>query len=89
MDSSNSQHVDLLKIIKMGKDKFGEACQGNKVMLEIVPLDGAILANGEIQKLAEELHAKASLAVTRNLLRDFSGIIFLFFQTPPIKVEST
>ena len=75
MDNLICQHVDLKRIKKIGEGTFGEAYKGNNVVLKIVPMDGATLVNGEIQKRAEEIYAEASVALTLNLLRDFSGIL--------------
>ena len=84
MDGLICQHVDLKRIKKIGEGTFGEAYKGNNVVLKIVPMDGATLVNGEIQKRAEEIYAEASVALTLNLLRDFSGTLY---QTYPPKVK--
>lgn len=47
-----------------------------QVVFKIVPLEGALLVNGEVQKRSEEILAEVAIALTLSRLRDKQGICF-------------
>lgn len=69
MDTLIGEHVNLGEIKKIGEGTFGEAFKGGKVVFKIVPMDGSLLVNGEVQKRSEEIYAEVSVALTLSELR--------------------
>ena len=47
-----------------------------QVVFKIVPLEGAVLVNGEVQKRSEEILAEVAIALTLSRLRDPTGLTF-------------
>ena len=46
-----------------------------QVVFKIVPLEGALLVNGEVQKRSQEILAEVAIALTLSRLRDPTGLI--------------
>lgn len=46
-----SEHSDPETIAKVGEGTFGEAFKAGKTVCKIVPFDGDLRVNGEVQKV--------------------------------------
>lgn len=46
-----------------------------QVVFKIVPLEGSLLVNGEVQKSSAEIVAEVAIALTLSRLRDTTGLI--------------
>ncbi|XP_030457147.1 serine/threonine-protein kinase haspin homolog isoform X2 [Syzygium oleosum] len=57
-------------IIKIGEGTFGEAFKAGNYVCKVVPIDGDLRVNGEVQKRSEELLEEAVLSQTLNRLRE-------------------
>ncbi|KAL2631998.1 hypothetical protein R1flu_016684 [Riccia fluitans] len=64
-----SSFCDISSIVKLGEGTFGEAFKGNGCVVKIVPMDGDILVNGEVQKTAAEIYSEVILTNTLTRLR--------------------
>ncbi|XAR52751.1 Non-specific serine/threonine protein kinase [Bertholletia excelsa] len=60
-------------IIKLGEGTYGEAFKAGETVCKIVPFNGDLRVNGELQKRSEELLEEAILSLTLNRLRDYDG----------------
>ncbi|XP_057963120.1 serine/threonine-protein kinase haspin homolog [Malania oleifera] len=56
-------------IVKVGEGTYGEAFMIGKTVCKIVPIDGDLRVNGEVQKRSEELLEEVMLSHTLNCLR--------------------
>ncbi|XP_021830465.1 serine/threonine-protein kinase haspin homolog [Prunus avium] len=85
-----SSYCDLDKITKIGEGTFGEAFKAGNYVCKIVPIDGNILVNGEVQKRSEELLEEVVLSRTLNYLRghegDFQNACTMFIETIDLRV---
>lgn len=50
-----------------------------QVVFKIVPLEGSLLVNGEVQKRSEEILAEVAIALTLSRLRDVKGLAFVAY----------
>ncbi|KAK3441443.1 hypothetical protein EUGRSUZ_B01816 [Eucalyptus grandis] len=77
-------------IIKIGEGTFGEAFKAGNYVCKVVPIDGDLRVNGEVQKRSEELLEEAVLSQTLNRLRegkdDACNACTTFIQTIDLKV---
>lgn len=64
-----SKFCDLETIVKVGEGTYGEAFEAGKAVCKIVPIDGDLRVNGEVQKRSDELLEEAILSRTLNHLR--------------------
>ena len=46
-----------------------------QVVFKIVPLEGSLLVNGEVQKRSQEILAEVAIALTLSRLRDHTGVV--------------
>lgn len=46
-----SLNSDLSSIVKIGEGTYGEAFRAGETVCKIVPIDGDLLVNGEVQKV--------------------------------------
>ncbi|KAK7259026.1 hypothetical protein RIF29_24620 [Crotalaria pallida] len=60
---------DSEAVVKVGEGTFGEAFKVGKYVCKIVPFDGDLRVNGEVQKRSEELLEEVLLSKTLNQLR--------------------
>lgn len=78
------------RIVKIGEGTFGEAFIAGSSVCKIVPVDGEMRVNGEIQKRSMELLEEVILSRTLNRLRGsevlFDNATTTFIQTKDIKV---
>ncbi|XP_021734534.1 serine/threonine-protein kinase haspin homolog [Chenopodium quinoa] len=85
-----SNLCDTGSIIKIGEGTFGEAFIAGSSVCKIVPIDGELRVNGEIQKRSMELLEEVILSRTLNRLRGsevlFDNATTTFIQTKDIKV---
>ncbi|CAI9101377.1 OLC1v1038687C1 [Oldenlandia corymbosa var. corymbosa] len=95
--SSPSTFLDVLStysdkevIIKVGEGTYGEAFKVGKTVCKIVPFNGEIRVNGELQKRAEELLEEVMLSCTLNQLRSCENHVLnactSFIQTLDLRV---
>ncbi|KAK1277493.1 hypothetical protein QJS04_geneDACA015811 [Acorus gramineus] len=56
-------------IVKIGEGTYGEAFKAGASVCKIVPVDGDLLVNGEVQKRSEEVLEEVLLSFTLNSLR--------------------
>ncbi|KAI8531779.1 hypothetical protein RHMOL_Rhmol11G0162200 [Rhododendron molle] len=63
------EHSDPDTIIKVGEGTYGEAFEAGKAVCKVVPIDGDLRVNGEVQKRSDELLEEAILSRTLNHLR--------------------
>ena len=73
MEALLGEHIDLAQVRKIGEGTFGEAFRGGDIVFKIVPLDGATLVNGEVQKRADEILAEVAISLTLSQLRGRPG----------------
>ncbi|XP_058191684.1 serine/threonine-protein kinase haspin homolog [Rhododendron vialii] len=64
-----SKFCDPETIVKVGEGTYGEAFEAGKAVCKIVPIDGDLRVNGEVQKRSDELLEEAILSRTLNHLR--------------------
>ncbi|KAF3956877.1 hypothetical protein ACB098_03G007000 [Castanea mollissima] len=84
-----SNYCEPENIIKIGEGTFGEAFKAGRYVCKIVPIDGDLRVNGEVQKRSEELIEEVILSRTLNCLRDGSNgcnSCTTFIQTIDLKV---
>ncbi|PSS21628.1 Serine/threonine-protein kinase [Actinidia chinensis var. chinensis] len=85
-----SKYCDPESIIKVGEGTYGEAFAAGKAVCKIVPIDGDLRVNGEVQKRSEELLEEAILSRTLNHLRGRDGHVSnsctTFIETIELKV---
>ncbi|KAK6911699.1 hypothetical protein RJ641_023792, partial [Dillenia turbinata] len=65
-----SKFSDSESIRKVGEGTYGEAFKVGRTVCKIVPIDGDLRVNGEVQKRSEELLEEAILSRTLNRLRE-------------------
>ena len=73
MEELVGQHARLDRIKKIGEGTFGEAFKAGSMVFKIVPLDGDLLVNGEVQKTSQEIYAEATISSRVSQLRQGSG----------------
>ncbi|KAK2634612.1 hypothetical protein Ddye_029404 [Dipteronia dyeriana] len=76
-------------IAKIGEGTYGEAFNAGNTVCKIVPIDGDIKVNGEVQKRSEELLEEVVLSQTLNHLRnegDAHNACTSFIDTLDLKV---
>ncbi|GLT88464.1 hypothetical protein SLE2022_064890 [Rubroshorea leprosula] len=85
-----AKYCDPDNIRKVGEGTYGEAFMAGNTVCKIVPFDGDLRVNGEIQKKSGELLEEAVLSRTLNSLRDFEHDVFnactMFIETIDLKV---
>ncbi|XP_074576235.1 serine/threonine-protein kinase haspin homolog [Curcuma longa] len=64
-----SRHCELSSIVKIGEGTYGEAFKAGETVCKVVPIDGDLLVNGEVQKKSEEVLEEVMLSLTLNSLR--------------------
>ncbi|KAG1327615.1 serine/threonine-protein kinase haspin [Cocos nucifera] len=64
---------DPSSIVKIGEGTYGEAFKAGETVCKIVPIDGDLLVNGEVQKKSEEVLEEVLLSLTLNGLRGQQG----------------
>ncbi|VVA90391.1 unnamed protein product [Arabis nemorensis] len=65
-----SKFCEPESIVKIGEGTYGEAFRTGPSVCKIVPIDGDLRVNGEIQKRADELLEEVILSWTLNQLRE-------------------
>ncbi|KAL2941750.1 Serine/threonine-protein kinase haspin-like protein [Bienertia sinuspersici] len=82
--------LDTGNIVKIGEGTFGEAFIAGSAVCKIVPIDGELRVNGELQKRSMEVLEEVMLSLTLNRLRGseahFDNATTTFIQTKDIKV---
>ncbi|XP_038879240.1 serine/threonine-protein kinase haspin homolog isoform X2 [Benincasa hispida] len=68
-----SNYCDPETIVKVGEGTYGEAFKAGNTVCKIVPIDGDLQVNGEIQKRSGELLEEVILSRTLNTLRSNEG----------------
>ncbi|XP_073129587.1 serine/threonine-protein kinase haspin homolog isoform X2 [Henckelia pumila] len=68
-------YCDRENITKVGEGTYGEAFKVGDNVCKIVPFDGNLRVNGEVQKRSEELLEEVVLSCTLNRLRGYEGHI--------------
>lgn len=85
-----SSYCERENITKVGEGTYGEAFKVGDKVCKIVPIDGYLLVNGEVQKKSEELLEEVVLSCTLNHLRglegDASNACTSFIQTIDVRV---
>ncbi|XP_034896295.2 LOW QUALITY PROTEIN: serine/threonine-protein kinase haspin homolog [Populus alba] len=85
-----SKYCEPENIVKVGEGTYGEAFKAGNTVCKIVPIDGDLLVNGEVQKRSEELLEEAILSRTLNNLRshdaDFDNSCTTFIETLDLRV---
>ncbi|CAI9786147.1 unnamed protein product [Fraxinus pennsylvanica] len=85
-----SSYCDRESIIKVGEGTYGEAFKVGGNVCKIVPFDGDIRVNGEVQKKSEELLEEVILSCTLNRLRGHESNVVnactTFIQTIDLRV---
>ncbi|KAM7470110.1 hypothetical protein LguiA_008293 [Lonicera macranthoides] len=64
-----SSYCDPKHIVKVGEGTYGEAFKAGETVCKIVPFNGNLRVNGEVQKRSEELLEEVILSLTLNRLR--------------------
>lgn len=64
------KYCDASSIIKLGEGTYGEAFRAGETVCKIVPIDGDLVVNGEVQKKSEEVLEEVLLSLTLNYLRE-------------------
>ncbi|KAK2966794.1 hypothetical protein RJ640_008797, partial [Escallonia rubra] len=77
-------------IVKLGEGTYGEAFKAGKAVCKIVPFDGDLRVNGEVQKRSEELLEEVILSLTLNRLREHGDDVYnactTFIETIALRV---
>ena len=73
MEALLGQFASLQHVRKLGEGTFGEAFKAEQAVFKIVPLEGSLLVNGEVQKRSEEILAEVAIALTLSRLREPTG----------------
>ncbi|KAG6646829.1 serine/threonine-protein kinase haspin homolog isoform X1 [Carya illinoinensis] len=85
-----SKYCELGNIVKIGEGTYGEAFKASNYVCKIVPIDGDLRVNGEVQKRSEELIEEVILSRTLNCLRECDGDVCnsctTFIETIDLKV---
>ncbi|KAG9459938.1 hypothetical protein H6P81_004446 [Aristolochia fimbriata] len=86
-----SQLCDLSNIVKIGEGTYGEAFKTGGCVCKIVPIDGDVRVNGEVQKRSAEVVEEVLLSWTLNSLRGQEGhpcqnISTNFIETKDVRV---
>ncbi|KAJ4825306.1 hypothetical protein Tsubulata_046577, partial [Turnera subulata] len=68
-----SKYCDPKSIVKVGEGTYGEVFKIGNGVCKIVPIDGELRVNGEVQKRSEELLEEVVLSRTLNHLRANDG----------------
>ncbi|KAF5194923.1 Serine/threonine-protein kinase haspin-like protein, partial [Thalictrum thalictroides] len=68
-----SKYCDPGAIVKVGEGTYGEAFKVGDTVCKIVPFDGDLLVNGEVQKRSAELLEEVLVSKTLNCLRGHGG----------------
>ncbi|KAL3818026.1 hypothetical protein ACJIZ3_003931 [Penstemon smallii] len=83
-------YCDRESIVKVGEGTYGEAFKVGDYVCKIVPFDGDLRVNGELQKKSEELFEEVVLSCTLNHLRGHEGPVSnactSFIQTIDLRV---
>ncbi|KAJ0980008.1 hypothetical protein J5N97_015482 [Dioscorea zingiberensis] len=66
-------YCDSSSIVKIGEGTYGEAFKAGDAVCKIVPIDGDLLVNGEVQKKSEEVLEEVLLSLTLNNLKPREG----------------
>ncbi|KAM0954574.1 putative non-specific serine/threonine protein kinase [Dioscorea sansibarensis] len=66
-------YCDSSSIVKIGEGTYGEAFKAGDAVCKVVPIDGDLLVNGEVQKKSEEVLEEVLLSLTLNNLRPREG----------------
>lgn len=48
-------HSELSSIVKIGEGTYGEAFKAGETVCKVVPIDGDLLVNGEVQKVCKSI----------------------------------
>ncbi|KAJ8752288.1 hypothetical protein K2173_003924 [Erythroxylum novogranatense] len=85
-----SKYCDPKSITKVGEGTYGEAFKAGNTVCKIVPIDGDLRVNGEVQKRSEELLEEVILSRTLNRLRaidsDAYNMCTTFIETLDLRV---
>ncbi|RWR76366.1 serine/threonine-protein kinase haspin isoform X1 [Cinnamomum micranthum f. kanehirae] len=84
-----SQYCDLSSIVKIGEGTYGEAFRAGETVCKIVPIDGDLLVNGEVQKRSSELLEEVLLCWTLGTLKGQGhnqNICTNFIETKDVRV---
>lgn len=85
-----SKYCEPENIVKVGEGTYGEAFKAGNTVCKIVPIDGDLLVNGEVQKRSEELIEEVILSRTLNNLRshdaDSDNSCTTFIETLDLRV---
>ncbi|CAD5195389.1 unnamed protein product [Musa acuminata subsp. malaccensis] len=68
-----SRYCELRCIVKIGEGTYGEAFKAGETVCKVVPIDGDLLVNGEVQKKSEEVLEEVMLSLTLNNLKGTRG----------------
>ncbi|KAG0500942.1 hypothetical protein HPP92_001014 [Vanilla planifolia] len=63
------RYCDASHIIKLGEGTYGEAFRAGEMVCKVVPIDGDLMVNGEVQKKSEEVLEEVLLSLMLNSLR--------------------
>ncbi|XP_050382945.1 serine/threonine-protein kinase haspin homolog [Argentina anserina] len=85
-----SKYCDPKDIEKIGEGTYGEAFKAGNFVCKIVPIDGDLRVNGEVQKKSEELLEEVVLSRTLNYLRgnndNVQNVCSTFIETKDLRV---
>ncbi|GAV76021.1 DUF3635 domain-containing protein [Cephalotus follicularis] len=85
-----AKFCDPENIVKVGEGTYGEAFKAGNSVCKIVPIDGDLKVNGEVQKRSEELLEEAILSRTLNRLRGLNNEVYnastTFIETLDLRV---
>ncbi|KAF8394733.1 hypothetical protein HHK36_020950 [Tetracentron sinense] len=85
-----SQYCDPGSIVKVGEGTYGEAFKAGATVCKIVPIDGELRVNGEVQKKSAELLEEVLLSRTLMHLRGNEGHVCnactIFIETKDVRV---